>query len=72
MVGPIDIAIIVFAALLGVLRIVGVKHLIFQATAHLFVGGLFGAWLKDRKDRILLITAIVLSMVELLCFLLLR
>jgi hypothetical protein len=43
----------------------------YQALAHLFVGGLVGAWLADRRANVeLLYMAVVLSAVELGAFLL--
>lgn len=44
----------------------------YEAFAHLFVGGMIGAWLMDRKQRLLLWLAIAISVVELAAFLLLR
>jgi peptidoglycan/LPS O-acetylase OafA/YrhL len=41
----------------------------YQALAHLFVGGLLGAWLVDRQGRRdCLYLALALSAVELLAF----
>lgn len=60
------------------LRIAGITHESYQAAAHLFVGGLVGAWLIERKGttigsainaRIDLLLAIALSVVEVACFL---
>jgi hypothetical protein len=52
------------------LRIAGLKSPAFQASAHLFVGGLFGAWLYGGKPaRPFLWLAVLLSLVELACFL---
>jgi hypothetical protein len=43
----------------------------YQALAHVFVGGLVGAWLADRKANVELVyLAVVLSAVELGAFLL--
>lgn len=41
----------------------------YEALAHLFVGGLFGAWLATR-ERIYLSIVLWLSALELICFLL--
>lgn len=69
---------ITIAILLGVLRATGITHPAFQAVAHLFVGGLLGAWLVQRKPdnlreavmaNINLWTAVALSVLELVCFL---
>ena len=38
----------------------------YEAMAHIFVGGLIGAWLVNRK-RWLLITALAISAVEVVC-----
>ena len=38
----------------------------YEAMAHIFVGGLIGAWLVNRK-RWLLITALAISAVEIVC-----
>jgi hypothetical protein len=38
----------------------------YEATAHIFVGGLLGAWLANR-ERWLLISAIAVSAVEVVC-----
>ena len=38
----------------------------YEAMAHVFVGGLIGAWLVNRK-RWLLITALAISAVEVVC-----
>lgn len=44
------------------------KSQAFQAAAHLYVGGLIGAWLLERRglDAVLIV---ILSLVELACFL---
>lgn len=53
---------------LAVLRIAGLKHGAFQAFAHLWVGGLVGAWLVGRSPECLWLV-VWLSVVELACFL---
>ena len=40
----------------------------YEAAAHLFVGGLIGAWLADRSRRHLLVMAGALTAVEVLVF----
>ncbi len=40
----------------------------YEAVAHLFVGGLFGAWLVNRQ-RPLLLMAVSVSLLELIMFL---
>lgn len=53
---------------LAALRIGGFTSSAFQAVAHLWVGGLVGAWLAgDRPSRLWL--ALMLSAVEVACFL---
>ncbi len=65
-----DLILIVLAFALVVMRMMGVKHEAFQAVAHLFVGGLFGAWLVSRPTHgVYLWVALALPGVELLCFL---
>ncbi|MCE9534359.1 MAG: hypothetical protein K8T89_25040 [Planctomycetes bacterium] len=61
---------IVIAIAFGVLRVIGLKSAFLQAMAHLFVGGLIGAWLVDR-GRLYLILAIALSVLEVACSMLL-
>lgn len=39
----------------------------FKDFAHIFVGGLFGAWLVDRSDRHWLWLAVGLSVWEVIC-----
>lgn len=56
------------AAILGIGRIAGIKGAAFQAAAHLFVGGLFGAYFAGKK-RHHLILGLGLSALELACFL---
>jgi hypothetical protein len=41
-------------------------HGSYEAMAHIFVGGLFGAWLVNRQ-RWLLMAALAISAVELIC-----
>lgn len=53
------------------LRIAGLESPAFQASAHLFVGGLFGMWAEGGKSaRPALWLALLLSGVELACFVL--
>lgn len=58
--------IIIIALVLGSLRIYGVKHEAFQAVAHLYVGGLFGAWLVT-KEKFYLWIFIILTVLETVC-----
>jgi uncharacterized membrane protein YfcA len=60
------------ALALAALRLLGHKDAAFQAAAHLFVGGLVGAWLSARpapRARWYFGLAIALSLVELAAFL---
>lgn len=54
-------------ALLAALRVYGVKHSAFQAVAHLYVGWLFRGWFLGRLKFDLML-AIVLTLVETVCF----
>lgn len=71
-----QIILIAIGVMLATLRIAGVTHESYQAAAHLYVGGLVGAWLIQRKAPDLggavqgmgyLILAIALSVVEVGC-----
>jgi hypothetical protein len=53
--------------LLAAIRAVGVKHEAFQAVAHLWVGGLLGAWIATRSWFYLRL-ALTLSAIEVVCF----
>lgn len=59
------------AVLLSLLRATGHKSQSFQAAAHLFVGGLLGAYF-DGWNTGFLIIAVVLTVVEIVCFFALR
>lgn len=61
-------AYVVTCVLLAVMRITGCKTQAFQAVAHLFVGGLFGAWFAGAPRSVSLYPALILSVVELGCF----
>lgn len=58
---------IAMSALFGGLRVMGVKAVLFQAFAHVWVGGLFGAGFKGDKHCMAL--AITLTVLETVCFL---
>jgi len=45
------------------MRVIGCRHQAFQAVAHLWVGGLIGAWLTGRRRRYLRM-AVALTIVE--------
>lgn len=65
------IALIVISGLLGVARLMGAKSIAFQAIAHVFVGGLFGAGFVagDNEQRwFYLGLAIGLSVLEVFAF----
>lgn len=64
-----SIGLTIIAVALGVLRVMGHKSEAFQAVAHLYVGGLFGAFFAGRV-RLYLYLAIGLSLTEAACFLL--
>lgn len=59
---------IVATVLLGVLRLVGVTSPFYQAIAHCFVGGLFGAYFAGKK-KLHLWLAVSLTILETLAFL---
>lgn len=63
-----QVLIILATIALSLGRIFGLKDEAFQAAAHLFVGGLAGAWLVDRRS-LYLYTFVALCVVEVLCFL---
>lgn len=70
------VVIVLAAIVLGAMRIIGMKSPSFQAVAHLYVGGLFGAAYAAKVhrgtwDHLLLWTGVALSVLELLAFLLL-
>lgn len=52
---------------LSVLRMTGFTSQAYQAAAHLYVGGLIGAWLVSRKWRYVIL-AVVISGVEVAAF----
>lgn len=56
------------AVIIGVLRTAGVKTVFFQAIAHCFVGGLFGAYFVGKKKQHLYL-ALGLTILETLAFL---
>jgi uncharacterized membrane protein YdcZ (DUF606 family) len=59
---------IVLSVLVGIPRALGIKHVAYQALAHLWVGGMFGAAFATRKPPYLS-CAIGLTVLEILCFL---
>lgn len=61
---------VLIGVLLGSLRVAGVKSMFFQGVAHIFVGGLGGAWLVGRR-RLHAALFIGLTILEIACFLLL-
>lgn len=44
-----DILIIITSILFAALRLAGIKHPAYQAFAHLWVGGLFTAWVLQKR-----------------------
>lgn len=65
------VILIVVASIIAILRTIGVVSPFYQAIAHLFVGGLFGAWVVNR-NRVLIQIVIALTIIEIICFLLFR
>ena len=66
-----NILLILQSIIIALCRIFGMKGKIFQAVSHLWIGGLIGAAIINHSS--LLIAQIVgLSVVELLCFFLLK
>jgi hypothetical protein len=63
----LTVCLVIAAVALGLLRAAGVKSVLFQANAHLFVGGLIGAYAVGR-DKLYLWLAVALSVVETICF----
>jgi hypothetical protein len=60
-------ALILAATLLAAVRVAGHRSPAFQAVAHLYVGGLLGAWAATHRAAPLLLAA-ALSAVEIACF----
>lgn len=61
--------VILVSIALGLLRIFGATNQAFQATAHLFLGGVIIAATYDKTNRWTLAgVAIALSVVEVICF----
>lgn len=67
--------IFLLAVVIGMLRVLGIKHIAFQAVAHLFLGSLlttsYWKW-KDKIGQFCFYTAIVLSILEVICFFLVK
>lgn len=67
--------IFLIAVAVGLLRITGLKHIAFQAVAHLFLGSLlttsYWKW-KDKIGQFCFYTAIALSILEVACFFLVK
>jgi hypothetical protein len=61
--------VVLTAVILAALRLAGIKAIAFQAIAHVFVGGLLGAYFVGR-DRFYLYLAIGLTAIECLAFVL--
>ncbi len=68
-----SLLVVAFALVLGAIRLLGHKSQLYQATAHLFVGALFGVfiatWRAGRPDYGALWVALGLSVLELFAFL---
>lgn len=52
----------------GLPRVLGQHSEMYQAIAHVYVGGLGGAWIAERR-RLDLVLLLVLSALEVACFL---
>lgn len=72
-----NVLLLAVSVAIAAMRVSGHKSEAFQAVAHLFVGGLLGAWLVGRlcrnvvthSDRLLWAgLALALSVVEVVCF----
>jgi hypothetical protein len=61
-------ALLLIAVLVAGLRMAGAVNPAFQAAAHLFVGGLAGAWVVRRYLRLAMLIS-GLFLVEVVCFL---
>lgn len=67
---PVALLLSLASIALGAARVCGAKSILFQGIAHIFVGGLFGAWLGNRPARgDCLVLALVLTALEIACFL---
>jgi hypothetical protein len=51
---------------LGTLRVLGNTSLFFQGVAHIWVGGLFGAWFSGKK-KLCPYLAVGLTVLEIVC-----
>lgn len=58
---------VLISIVFGALRVAGVKTSFFQALAHVWVGGLFGAWLERRTNWFAFWLAIGLTVLEVAC-----
>lgn len=71
------IVLIVVSVILGTIRVMGETSTLFQGVAHIFVGGLFGAWFQSINkgenwiyNQLLYgFLAISLTVLEVICFL---
>lgn len=66
-----EMLLVAIAVALGGIRIFGIKSALFQAVAHLYVGGLFAVYFKTW-ERFYLYLALGLTLLEVVCFLLLK
>lgn len=64
----LDLLNIASSVALALIRAGGEKGQVFQAVAHLFVGGLFASYFATKRP-IYLVLALSLSAVEVACFL---
>lgn len=69
-----NIFVLILSLFLAVERFMGVKSLFFQGVAHLFVGFLFGLFLKDKTSNrwFYLLIFLALTAVEVVCAFILK
>ncbi len=67
------IVLVLVSVVLAYLRVTGAHGQVYQATAHLFVGGLIGGAVASKYHRFTLVTlTVVLSVVEVTVFVISR
>jgi len=67
-----NLIIVIVAVALAAMRILGIHSRLFATTAHLFTGGLVGAYVADRTRKVEIWSAVAISLVELAVFLITR
>lgn len=63
------IVLVLLAVVTGAVRLLGVKTALYQALAHVYVGGLFGAAFVGKRRWLYLVLAIGLTVLEVGAFL---